>query len=133
MGYVHSSLASDTDPTSDHGLSLDRELGIGIDAGVMGNEGRFVNGYSGVRGEGPNAEFREWWVRGDGGGRWERRVGVWVLGGRSDGRGRRGIRRGEEVCVSYGKGFWRERERKEDVLGDDRIDEQALTRAQIDM
>jgi len=120
VGYVHSSLASDTDPTSDHGLSLDRELGIGIDAGVMGNEGRFVNGYSGVRGEGPNAEFREWWVRGDGGGRWERRVGGELGGGR-------------KCVLVMGRGFGGSGRGRRMFLGDDRIDEQALTRAQIDM
>ena len=53
---------------------------------------------------GPNAEFRDVWdERGGRGSGGERGVGVWVL---RRGKGRKGIRRGEEVLVSYGKGFW---------------------------
>ena len=111
------SIASPTDPhaESDYDLSLDRESGLAIDAAEMGNEARFINDYRGVpaagvgeeRGErrrkGPNAEFRVYWDE-RGGGAGERGMGVWVVGGG------RGIRKGEEILVSYGKGFWGERE-----------------------
>jgi hypothetical protein len=35
-------------------------------------------------------------------------VGVWVLGGGKKKKGV-GIKKGEEILVSYGKGFWGER------------------------
>ena len=112
LGYVHGPGPHDTDPASDYDLSLDQELGVGVDARSMGNESRFVNDYRGVRNAGPNAEFRDCVVQvgtGKGKGRWERRIGVFVLGAGRGGSGRRGrgIRKGEEVLVSYGKGFWR--------------------------
>ncbi len=75
-------------------------MGIGIDADKGGNEARFVNDYRGVR-EKPNAEFREVWDEREG----RRGIGVWVL---PEGKGKkvRGIGKGEEICVSYGRGFW---------------------------
>lgn len=88
---------------SNYDLSLDRDLAVGIDADKMGNEARFINDYRGV-GERPNAEFREVW---DDRGK-ERGIGVFVLPERKDGgkKGKGGIKKGEEVLVSYGKGFW---------------------------
>lgn len=116
--------------SSDYDLSLHRELGIGIDASGCGNEARFINDYRGIRAT-PNAQFEEHWVRlprlgedpsqehwqQDSGGlgrrwKWELRMGVSVVGPRRDGKGvgKRGILAGDEIVVSYGKGFWRERE-----------------------
>lgn len=113
LGYVHP--ASEADQDSDYDLSLDRELqgGVGIDARRMGNEARFVNDYRGVPGRvryahvrsgkqrtataGPNVVFSERIVQGTG----ERRLCIVV--------GKEKVKKGEELCVSYGKGFWRER------------------------
>lgn len=114
LGYVHP--ASEADQDSDYDLSFDRELqgGVGIDARRMGNEARFVNDYRGVpervkcapsvksgkqktANAGPNVVFSERTVQGTG----ERRLCIVV--------GKEKIKKGEELCVSYGKGFWRER------------------------
>lgn len=140
LGFVHGTLptasadhddkavevvASATEPKSDYDLSLDREMGLAIDADKMGNEGRFVNDYRGVR-DRPNAEFRDVLVKmtGMGKGRGvERGVGVFVKmakvgkgkgfgrGGRGGGGGggEEGIKKGEEILVSYGRGFWSSR------------------------
>lgn len=100
------------DASSDYDLTLGpRELGIGIDASRQGNEGRFVNDFRGVRDTGPNAEFREVWVTiGVGKSkRIERWMGVFVLPAGKSGKNVKGIRKGEEIVVSYGKGFWQER------------------------
>jgi hypothetical protein len=102
LGLLHG--VSDTDPTSSYDLNLDSELGIGIDAQKMGNEARFINDYRGVTSR-PNVEFRDVWVR-MGKDAVERRIGVFALSG----KGReKGIRKGEEILVSYGKGFWKAR------------------------
>ncbi|CAL3969390.1 hypothetical protein PZA11_006050 [Diplocarpon coronariae] len=85
---------------SNYDLSLDREAGIGIDADRMGSEARFINDYRGVA-EKPNAEFRETWDVG----RRERGMGVWVLPEGKAGKGK-GVKKGEEILVSYGRGFW---------------------------
>ncbi|KAF2670822.1 hypothetical protein BT63DRAFT_202430 [Microthyrium microscopicum] len=100
LGYVHTQ--DDTDETSDYDLSMDRELGVSIDAAKMGNEARFINDYRGITAR-PNAEFRDVWIRQ--GARVERRIGVYV---KRD-VGKKGISKGEEIVVSYGKGFWNER------------------------
>ncbi|KAH7346401.1 SET domain-containing protein [Rhexocercosporidium sp. MPI-PUGE-AT-0058] len=92
---------SDPHASSNYDLSLDREIGLGIDADKKGNEARFINDYRGV-GERPNAEFREIWDAG----RKERGMGVWVLPEGKSGRGKGGVRKGEEILVSYGRGFW---------------------------
>ncbi|KAI5807988.1 hypothetical protein DFH27DRAFT_290677 [Peziza echinospora] len=105
LGYVHS--PDEADGESDYDLSLgDRELGWGVDARWMGNEGRFVNDYRGVsgrEGKGANVVFSERWVgentKKEGR---ERRLCVMVAGGGK-------IRKGEELLISYGKGFWKER------------------------
>lgn len=104
LGETHapksSSLSVDLHANSDYDLSLDREHGIGIDADRMGNEARFINDYRGI-GPKPNAEFKEIWDVKKG----ERGMGVWVLPEGRSGKGK-GIRKGEEILVSYGRGFW---------------------------
>jgi hypothetical protein len=111
LGEIHISLppipdSSDSSTTvdphanSNYDLSLDREMGIGIDADMWGNEARFINDYRGIT-ERPNAEFREVW----GERRKERGMGVWVLPEGKSGKGK-GIKKGEEILVSYGRGFW---------------------------
>ncbi|EOA85150.1 hypothetical protein ACJQWK_06643 [Exserohilum turcicum] len=106
LGYVHDQ--HDTNETSDYDLSLDRELGIGVDASSMGNEARFINDYRGVAAA-PNAEFCDIHVD-IGSGKVEKRVGVFVLGAGKSGKRAKGIPRGHEILVSYGKGFWSERQ-----------------------
>ena len=106
LGETHSTPSpsatslEDTHANSNYDLSLDREHGIGIDANRRGNEARFINDYRGVA-ERANAEFKEVWDVG----RKERGMGVWVLPVGKSGKGT-GIRRGEEIVVSYGRGFW---------------------------
>lgn len=68
----------------------------------MGNEARFINDYRGVADK-ANAEFKEMWDER----RRERAMGVWVLAEGKNGKGKaRGVRKGEEILVSYGRGFW---------------------------
>lgn len=141
--------------SSDYDLAfLDRDAAIAIDGSVMGNEARFVNDWRGVREQGPNAMFEEYWVKvKDGKGKegWVARMGVWVCpaagssqgkkgGGKggANGEGRKaggkggegGIRKGEEICVSYGRGWWRARmglmEQSAEYEGDEgqQLDEQ---------
>lgn len=105
-GYVHSE--KETNPTSDYDLCLNRELGIGVDAAKMGNEARFCNDYRGVQSTGPNAEFKEIWID-VGKGVAEKRMAVFVLPAGKSGRRSKGIPKGAEILLSYGKGFWRER------------------------
>lgn len=79
---------------------------------MSGNEARFINDYRGVA-DRPNAEFREIWDDRRG----ERGMGVWVLGG---GKGReKGVRKGEEILVSYGRGFWDARKEVEGMEGEE--------------
>jgi hypothetical protein len=92
---------------SNYDLSLDRELRIGIDADKAGTEARFINDYRGVA-ERPNAEFKEIWDER----RKERGMGVFVLPDGKKGKGK-GVRKGEEILVSYGRGFWDARKRTE--------------------
>jgi hypothetical protein len=109
LGEIHASPNSrqsenveEVDPhaSSNYDLSLDRESGIGIDADKRGNEARFINDYRGVA-ERPNAEFRELWDER----RSERGMGVWVLPVGKSGKSR-GIKKGDEILISYGRGFW---------------------------
>lgn len=89
---------------SDYDLWLDKDADVAVDAAGEGNEGRFVNDFRGVR-ERSNAVFGTGWCE-----RWgEVCVGVWVSG--KEGGKKGGIRKGEEIVVSYGKGFWEERNR----------------------
>lgn len=118
LGEVHASLTqtqlpnstSPIDPhaDSDYDLSLDRELGIGVDADTRGNEARFINDYRGIANK-PNAEFKEIWDER----RQERGMGVFVLREGKSGKGN-GIRKGEEILVNYGRGFWGARKDVED-------------------
>ncbi|GFZ43955.1 hypothetical protein JCM24511_01675 [Saitozyma sp. JCM 24511] len=102
---AESTSTPDTHSSSDYDLSLLRlsavdprnpfhgsHISIGVDAATMGNAARFVNDFRGVAGA-ANAEFRV--GRGEGG---EMRMEVWSL--------KAGIGKGEEVLVSYGKGWW---------------------------
>ncbi|OCK77453.1 hypothetical protein K432DRAFT_120251 [Lepidopterella palustris CBS 459.81] len=102
LGFVHS--AADEDSASDYDLSLDREHGIGVDATRMGNEARFINDYRGVAG-GPNAEFRECWMRI--GADWGKVMGCswWVREIR--GRGGRGLERVRRCWLVMERGFGR--------------------------
>ncbi|RPB05427.1 hypothetical protein L873DRAFT_1614944, partial [Choiromyces venosus 120613-1] len=98
LGYVHDD--NDLDESSDYDLCLDRELRVGVDARRMGNEGRMVNDYRGVPGfVRANVVFET--RRVGGGDRGEVRMGLWV--------GSKDVKKGAELCVSYGKGFWKER------------------------
>ncbi|KDQ54775.1 hypothetical protein JAAARDRAFT_135039 [Jaapia argillacea MUCL 33604] len=95
IGEVHADERTD----SDYDLSLyrsnDGQVNVGVDARTMGNEARFVNDYRGIRAK-PNAEFLE--KRSASG---ELHMSVWS--------GNEGIKKGEEIVVSYGKGWWRAR------------------------
>ena len=88
LGEVH----CDNRQSSDCDLSLYRTpdglVSVGVDASAMGNEGRFVNDYRGIRTR-PNAQFEE--RRADNG---ELRMTVWT--------GSEAIRKGEEILVSTG-------------------------------
>lgn len=89
LGEVH----CDDRPSSDYDLSLyrtpDGSVSVGVDASGMGNEGRFVNDYRGIRAK-PNAKFEE--RHGDNG---ELRMSIWT--------GSEAIKKGEEILVSVGE------------------------------
>ncbi|KAL7421831.1 hypothetical protein Q5752_003602 [Cryptotrichosporon argae] len=89
LSLVRLSKADAANPTGRH-------VSIGVDAARAGNAGRFVNDYRGVAG-GANAEFRV--GRGEAG---ELRMEVWSL--------KNGVAKGNEVLVSYGKGWWSARQ-----------------------
>ncbi|EMC95669.1 hypothetical protein BAUCODRAFT_34434 [Baudoinia panamericana UAMH 10762] len=131
LGHVHNNSLSDTDPHSDYDLSLDREIGLSVDAVRSGNESRCANDYRGIA-ERPNAEFRDCYIqvvcakRKDGM-KWERRVGIFVLSAGKAGKRKGGIKDGEEVLVSYGKGFWEGRK----MMATFRKDEVMLKTAQL--
>jgi len=86
-------------PNSNYDLSLYRSqdgTNVGIDASTVGNEARFINDYRGVQDK-PNALFVN--------GRTtlgELRMSVWS--------GTAAIKKGDEILVSYGKGWWRARQ-----------------------
>ena len=67
-------------------------VNVGIDAQRMGNEARFINDYRGTGTPRPNAFFKETYVDG------ELCMTVWS--------GKEGLQKGEEILVSYGKGWW---------------------------
>ena len=91
-GLVH--LDSESDPSSDYDLSLDRSDGVSIDAAKAGNAARMVNDYRGIQ-ERPNVEFqlRSGCVNGVE----VVRMAIYSLSE---------ISKGSELCISYGKGFW---------------------------
>jgi hypothetical protein len=108
LGRTHTSFT--TAIKSDYDLWLDREADLAVDASLQGNEARFVNDYRGVKDK-PNAEFGVGWSE-----TWnELIVGFWVLGKAGEKKG--GIRKGEEILVSYGKGFWGGRREEEEGNG----------------
>lgn len=110
LGEVHPA-GAEAHASSDYDLWLDRGGDVAVDAARMGNEARFVNDYRGVPGAArPNAEFCEVWdVR-----RGEKAMAVFVLpaGKKDKGKGG-GISKGQEILVSYGKGFWGKRQEEE--------------------
>ena len=105
VGYVHDK--NETDEASNYDLSLDRDHGIAVDASRIGNEARFINDYRGVTSS-PNAEFRDVFVD-LGNGKVEKRMAIFVLGAGKSRKRAKGIAKGHEILVSYGKGFWTER------------------------
>ena len=133
IGHVHTNSLSDTDPHSDYDLNLDSTLGLSVDSAHSGNEGRFCNDYRGIA-ERPNAEFRDCLVqvlssKRAGGTKWERRVGLFVLSSGKAGKRKAGIKKGIEVLLSYGKGYWEGRQTLAKFRKDDemlRIAEAAL-------
>ncbi|OTA88265.1 hypothetical protein M434DRAFT_399094 [Hypoxylon sp. CO27-5] len=107
-GIMHSSLPpyNAAHDKSDYDLWLDRDATLAVDADKAGNEARFVNDYRGVK-DRPNSEFRECWdLR-----RGEKCMAVFVLpAGKNAGKkATTGVGKGEEILVSYGKGFWSKR------------------------
>ncbi|TKA80498.1 hypothetical protein B0A55_02304 [Friedmanniomyces simplex] len=123
LGHVHTNSMSDQDPHSDYDLSLDPNLGLSVDAAHAGNESRFTNDYRGIA-ERPNAEFRDCYVevacaKRAAGRKWERRVAVFVLSAGKAGKRKAGVGVGEEVLVSYGKGYWEGRRTVAGFRGDE--------------
>ena len=111
IGEVHPAGAA-SHASSDYDLWLDRGGDVAVDAARMGNEARFVNDYRGVPGAvRPNAEFCEAWDARRG----EKVMAVFVLpAGKKDKAKAAGIAKGQEILVSYGKGFWGKRREEED-------------------
>lgn len=108
--------------------------GVAVDATESGNEARFINDYRGVPGAvRPNAEFCEVWdvkraemgmavfVMPAGANKKEKdRIkgnvkGKGTFGSRGGGGSSKGIAKGQEILVSYGKGFWEKR--REEATG----------------
>ena len=100
IGEVH----CDDRPDSDYDLALYRSPdypGVGVDARSAGNEARFINDYRGVKPK-PNALFQE--RRTEAG---ELRMSIWS--------GSEVIKKGDELLVSYGKSWWKERFKEQDT------------------
>jgi len=77
---------------------------VGVDAGAMGNEARFINDYRGIRSK-PNAVFVESRTL-----QGELRMSIWSS---TD-----PIQKGDEILVSYGKSWWRARTPQPDAMPD---------------
>eukprot|EP00301_Raphidiophrys_heterophryoidea_P011304 c1716_g1_i1.p1 GENE.c1716_g1_i1~~c1716_g1_i1.p1 ORF type:complete len:184 (+),score=24.16 c1716_g1_i1:58-609(+) len=90
-GFIESE--SRESKTSDYILGF--VPGYSVDGEKCGNEARFINDFRGV-GDRSNVEFRVY--KHENG---EMRIGIFV--------GHREIKKGQELLLSYGKGFWRER------------------------
>lgn len=106
LGEVHPGDSSAAESDYDLWLDHDGGGGVAVDAARRGNEARFVNDYRGVPGAvRANAEFGEVWD----GRRGERGMAVFVLGAGRRGGGGGGIAKGQEILVSYGRGFWEKR------------------------
>lgn len=102
LGRYH--LPADSDPMSDYDLTFrddGRGLHLAIDAAREGNEARMVNDYRGTGGR-ENAVFQTYVVPGTG----EVRMGIFVKRTQHG----KGIKKGTEILVSYGKGFWNNRQ-----------------------
>jgi SET domain-containing protein len=93
---------------SDYELWLDKDATVAVDAEKRGNEARFINDFRGVK-DRPNAEFREVWSARHR----ERCMAVFVLSegkkSKAKTKASAGIVKGDEILVSYGKGFWAHR------------------------
>ncbi|KAJ2999909.1 hypothetical protein HDV02_001428 [Globomyces sp. JEL0801] len=75
--------------TSDYILHFDKEFSI--DAELKGNEGRFINDFRGVCKQ-PNVEFKLY----------RNAKGIVSMGVWS----KLPIKKNQELCITYGKGFW---------------------------
>ncbi|KAJ3112037.1 hypothetical protein HDU96_005040 [Phlyctochytrium bullatum] len=85
--------------TSHYILSFERIYSLSIDAEKAGNEARMINDYRGVPGAvRPNVEFQTYRNAKTG----EIRMGIFSLS--------KPIRAGEELLLSYGKGFWNQQD-----------------------
>ncbi|CAK7568327.1 MAG: hypothetical protein SEPTF4163_006314 [Sporothrix epigloea] len=98
---------------SDYDLWLDRDADVAVDAERCGNEARFINDYRGTGKPRANAEFREVWDSR----RCERGMAVFVMPAtkrllQKAVSGAGGIVKGDEILVSYGKGFWEMRQKE---------------------
>lgn len=82
-----------TSPSPDATNQIPVLVDIGIDADKFGNAARMINDYRGVAAK-PNVEFRQVWDEVTGWAKME----VWALS--------EGLKKGDEVLISYGKGFW---------------------------
>lgn len=91
VGYM--SIEPHCSQTSDYIIRLSGD--IALDAELAGNEARFINDFRGV-GDRPNCTFNTFIDQ-----HGTLRMGVFV--------GNKPVAKGEELLVSYGKGFWKAR------------------------
>ncbi|EPS42344.1 hypothetical protein H072_3679 [Dactylellina haptotyla CBS 200.50] len=103
LGHYHETTPEDTDEASNYDLVLTRDVGgtgrgVAIDARFAGNEARMVNDYRGIAAK-PNAEFKE---------REAGIMGVYVVVNNGI-KGFKGVKKGDEILLSYGRSFWNER------------------------
>ena len=105
LDYVgHITLGEDQDKTSDYVSDFGESSELACDANNYGNEARFLNDFRNT-GRHPNVEFN---TRRDKHG--ELRQGVFVkLAKDARDAGFDGVRKDEELLVSYGKSYWRSR------------------------
>ncbi len=97
IGIIHTE--SDADLNSNYDLSMCPHDGVAIDAAEMGGIARCINDYRDIRPR-PNVEFKNREViKMDGS--VEVRTSVFTL--------KDEIKKGDELCLSYGKGFWKAR------------------------